>query len=266
MTTPLKPKTLDEHRIYLYDTVKLMLWFIHHWLKKHPEESFQSVLRNRVDIYRKTDVNNGNINPKTLHWEYPEWLEMEQQAERIYKENLNDEPSFEEKAFQVFKPSIDARCQRDSNDNSEASRYQCGCFRHELALDPGTKTLHFHIANFCTPYSFFDYPAYTKGCFQMLIDRAEHIYGADTIATGSWLNSMQRWRDWFPQEWTDTLGEPNKEVRWHYGFWGQFITARKTFNYKYGKYLRETGEFPFYPRQAHCRISAMREKLDSITC
>ena len=266
MTTPPTPKTLEEHRTYLYDTVKLMLWFIHHWLKTHPEESFQHVLRERVDIYRKTDVNNGNINPQTLHWEYPEWLEMEQAAERIYKENLNDEPAFEEKAFLVFKDSIDARCARDSNDNSEASRYQCGCFRHELALDPGTKTMHFHIANFCTPFSFFDYPAYMKGCFQLLIDRAEYTYGADTIATGSWLNSMQRWRDWFPQEWTDSLGEPYKDVRWHYGFWGQFITARKTFNYKYGKYLRETGEFPFYPRQAHCRISAMREKLDSITC
>ena len=77
-------KTLEEHRQYQYEIVRLQLWFLHHWLSEHPDETFKYVLRNRVDIYRKTDVNNGNINPVTLHWEYPEWQQMEKESERLY--------------------------------------------------------------------------------------------------------------------------------------------------------------------------------------
>lgn len=254
-------KTLEEHREYLHESVKLMMWFIHFWLKNHPEETFVDVLRNRVDVYRKTDVNDGNINPTVLHWDSPEWIAMEQAAEAAYKNNINDQAGFEEEGFQVFKPSLDARCQRDFGDMSEALRYQCGCFRHNLELSPGNM-MGFHIANFSTPCSFFDYPDYMRGCFKMLLDRAEYIYKAEYIGTGSWLNSMQRWRDWFPQEWTDSMGPANKDVKWHYGFWGQFITARRTFNFKYGKILRETGEMPFYPRAAKCTIASMRKKLE----
>ena len=256
-------KTLEEHRQYQYEIVRLQLWFLHHWLAEHPDETFKYVLRNRVDIYRKTDVNNGNINPVTLHWEYPEWQNMEKEAERLYNIYINDAAAFEEAAFEVFKPSLDARCERDANDNSEASRYQCGFLRHNLELTQGVPAprLGFHIANFCTPASFFDYPDYMKGCFLMLLDRAEYIFHATEIGTGTWLNSVPKWLEWFPQEWKDNMGEPRTDIQWHYGFWGQFITARKTFNAKYGQILRTTGKFPFYPRASFCRISTMREFL-----
>ena len=98
----------------------------------------------------------------------------------------------------------------------------------------------------------------------MLLDRAEYIYHADGIATGSWLNGLPQWLKWFPQEWLDNMGEPNTNVQWHYGFWGSFISARGTFNAKYGQYLREHGKMMFYPKRSFCSIKAMREKLATL--
>jgi len=257
------PKTLEEHREYLHEIVKLQLWFVHYWLEEHPEENFVDVLRGRVDIYRKTDVNPGTINPNVLYYDDPRWVAMEKGAEKAYERHKNDRAAFEAEAFELFRNSLDDRCERDYADQSECPRYQCGFLRHDLELRADGK-LGFHIANFCSPRSFFDYPDYMKGCFLMLLDKAEHTYGTTHIATGTWLNSMPRWCEWFPEEWKTNMSEPNTSVKWHYGFWGQFITARKTFNFAYGKILRSTGKMPFYPRASFCSISAMRSHLASL--
>lgn len=257
-----QPKTLEEHREYLYEMIKLKMWFIAHWLKNHPEEKFVDVLRKRVDVYRKTDVNPGTLNPVELYWDDPRWQAMEKAAEESYNRNIDHPEIFEKEGLEIFKASLDARCERDMADRSECLRYQCGCLRHNP--EATDDFLGFHIANFCRPCSFLDYPAYTKGCFQMLLDRAEFIYHVPKIGTGTWLNGNPQWLKWFPQEWKDNMSEPNKDVQWHFGFWGQFISARGTFNFKYGKILRETGEFPYYPRRSQCTIKAMREHLDKI--
>ena len=43
-------KTLPEHREYLYEISKLQLWFAWSWKSKNKEESFKSILRDRIDI------------------------------------------------------------------------------------------------------------------------------------------------------------------------------------------------------------------------
>ena len=53
MMATVTPKTQEEHRLYLYEIVRLKLFFMHHWLSTHPEEKPVDVLRNRIDIYRK---------------------------------------------------------------------------------------------------------------------------------------------------------------------------------------------------------------------
>ena len=52
------PKTIEEHRNYLYEVVKLKLFFLHRWMAEHPDEKFEFVLQNRVDIYRSLDAKN----------------------------------------------------------------------------------------------------------------------------------------------------------------------------------------------------------------
>lgn len=263
MTAP-TPKTLQEHRAYLYEIVKLQLFFLHHWLVEHPDESVVEVLRNRIDIYRKSNCNSGALNPATCCWDSPEWQALENAVVRVYDENRSDASAFEQAAFALIQASLDARCERDYLDRSALSSYQCGCLRHNLEIGPKLNDLGFHIANSLAPDSFFAHPDYLIACFRKLLDVAENQFEATHISTGTWLNSVPKWLAYFPQEWLQNMGPANMDVKWHYGFWGQFISARGTFNHRYGQILRQTGKLPFYPLPSYCRISAMREKLDAL--
>ena len=91
--------------------------------------------------------------------------------------------------------------------------------------------------------------------------REAERFGAVKVGTSSWLNSVPRWLEWFPEEYRAGLSEPDLDVRWHYGFWGQFINARGCFNAAAGDHLRRTGRFPYYPRSGSCTIAALREHL-----
>ena len=260
LRNPMKA-TFPEHRQYLYDIVRLKLFFVHYWLEHHPEETFRFVIRQRVDIYRKTDANPGLLTPTKLYFDSPEWTSLENEAYRVYQTTIHDRAGFEEKAFQVFRPSIDARAQRDYLDPSPLHAYQCGSLKHNPALDADGQTLDFHIGNAVCPHSIFEDPAYLPRCFASLLDKAESM-GATRIATCSWLNENKKWLALFPPEWANEhLSAPDKNVLWHYAFWGQFISSRHTFNAKYGRILRETGEFPFYPRFSWCTVERMREQI-----
>ncbi len=256
--------TLEEHRDYLYKIVHLQLFFVHLWLEKHQDETFRDVLRNRVDIYRKTDANPEALNPRVLHFDTHAWLNMEQAAEKIYESTRSDRATFETAAFEVFKPSIDSRCERDYLDTSALANYQCGSLRHELALNKDGETIHFHIANAVSPKSIFDEPAYLAGCFRHLMDKTEKELGAKRIATSTWLNMNPKWLKYFPESWKINMAAPHKNVQWHYGFWGQFISARHTFNDKLGDYLRQTGELRYYPCGSSCSMEEMRKHLDDM--
>ncbi len=259
----LKEKTLEEHRHYLYEMVKLKLFFTHNWLRHHPEEEFSSVFRNRVDIYRKTDINRGSLNPAELNFDDPAWLELEQAVENLYRQHPapEQEPEFEAAAFAVIKPQVDARCERDYQgylDRVWMTGYQCGFLRHDLKVVDGV--LKFHIANALTPDSFFNHPDYAGKCFNMLLDAAEGL-GAEYLGTSTWLNSLPKWLEYFPEEWRENMSEERKDVQWHYGFWGQFISSRATYNQKLGDILRQTGELPYYPRLSKCTLPALRAHI-----
>ncbi|MGI5925000.1 MAG: hypothetical protein ACOX9E_13725 [Lentisphaeria bacterium] len=257
---PLQYKTLSEHRTYLHEIVRLKLFFLHLWLEQHPEESFSDVIRKRVDIYRKTSANPEGLNPAQLHYDEEPWLSMENAAHAIYRQCGADRNRFERNAFEVFRDSIDARCERDYADPSVLANYQCGSLRYDERVAPDG-CIRFHIANAIAPRSIFDDPKYLPGCFQRLLDIVEKVYGATHIGTHSWLNANPKWLALFPQEWSDSLTELEEDVLWNYSFWGQFITRRGTFNFKFGNILRDTGRFPYLPCCARCSIKAMREKL-----
>lgn len=258
------PKTLEEHREYLYKIVRLKLFYLHLNLTElHPEESFTTAIRSRVDIYRKTAANPGPHTPKELFFDAPAWKTMEDAAQACFEANRHDRAAFEEEAFDIFRASIDARCERDFLDNSVIANYQCGSLKHEYALNEDG-CLGFHIGNAVRPHSFFDDPLYLPRCFRALLRVAEELYRAQGIFTDSWLNSNPKWLAEFPDEWQKNLSAPRTNVNWSYGWWGQFISARGTFNDKLGKALRDTGKFPYPPRQSHCSLDAMKSRVASI--
>jgi hypothetical protein len=255
-------KTLDEHREYLYQTVKLQFFFLRNWLREHPDETLSAVLRNRIDIYRKTSINKDLLNPAEAKFECPEWLELEHRLESVYEQYKDDAPAFEDAAFAVCKNTIAERVEKDYNDKSRTAGYQCGSLRYNEHED-GLKheTISFHIANALQPESFFADPQYLPQCFLELMRQTAEKYRSTRLYTGTWLNSLPRWLELFPQEWQDNLSPENTDVQWHYGFWGQFITARGTFNYKYGEIMRQTGKMPFYPKTSSCSFETLKKHL-----
>jgi len=255
------PKSLQEHREYLHEIVKLMLFFTWRWKAAHLEEPLRDILRKRVDIYRKTSVNTGPLNPAELRFDSPEWLNLEAELEAAHQKFRTDPNGFERRGFDIFKVTIDERLERDFNDRSGLAGYQCGSLRFdEHEGKDEVPVIGFHIANARAPSSIFDDPAYLPRCFMDLMDQTERKYHSSRLGTSTWLNSAPRWLELFPQEWLDNLGPESKDVQWHYGFWGQFISSRGTLNHKAAEHLRRTGELLFYPRKSNCSFAAMREK------
>lgn len=254
------PKTLEEHREYLHEIVKLKLFFVHLWLEQHPEESFRNVIRNRVDIYRKTDANPGPHTPEAVFFDLPAWKTMEDKALECYAANRENRTAFESEAFEIFRPSVDLRCERDYLDNSVLAKYQCGSLKHDPSPCPSDPTsISFHIANAIRPRSIFENPDYLRSCILLLCQAVKTQWGIKTLQCGSWLNDCGKWCEFFPPEWTEHMGARNEDVGWHYGFWGQFITARGTFNAKYGSILRETGRLPYYTRYSYCSVESLEK-------
>ena len=79
------PATIDEHRDYLYEAVRLKLFFLHKFLEENPAEEFSFALRNRVDIFRKTSLNPEGLNPAGDYFETPGYLEFEEILFTLYK-------------------------------------------------------------------------------------------------------------------------------------------------------------------------------------
>ena len=260
--TEAAPKTMEEHLDYLLSMVRLKLFFLARWQKEHPEEDFACILRNRVDIFRKTDLNPEARTPVGCYFDLPPWRRVEDRLREIYRMVKGDETCFEEWGFDFLRPMVERRCERDFYDCSSISAYQCGFLRYNLKIGPDG-TLGFHIANDRVPNSFFDDPDHIRDCFNRLLDVAELDFHAEYIGTSTWLNSVPKWLALFPQEWRDNLGEPDTDVRWHYGFWGQFINARGAFNERAAAVLRTTGKLPYYPRHSRCRVTVMREFVNS---
>jgi hypothetical protein len=257
-------KTLDEHRAYLHDITRLKLWFVWHWLHAHPDEPFEKVLRERVDIIRKLDLNPDGLNPIALDWGNPRWLELEARAYQLFQAHRDNALAFEEAAFAVFSPELDARAPRDFADLSRLDDYTYGSLRFDAPREEKPTSVHIHIANAIAPRSLFDDPAYLPNCLREVMRQAEEAHGADTLETFTWLNSVPRWLALFPAEWQEHLSPPSTDILWHYGYWGQFITARGTFHSRRAEQFRATGAMPYYPRLSWCTFAALRTHLETI--
>jgi hypothetical protein len=272
-------KTIDEHAEFLREYVRLQLWFMWTWLRRHPDESFRYVIRNRVDIFRKTDLNKGpsKNTSRPRNFSDPGWTELENAAYQIYlHEKDTTAERFEQEAWNIFRRVVEARVERDFNEGDGLEGYQCGSLRyHDLRrflsykLTAGLSYLtrgvprkvFFHIGNRVSPRSIFADREYLPRCFFQLMRETREKYCAGALRTKTWLNSYPKWLELFPQQWQENLTPPSDDVDWSQSSWGQFITARGTFNHKYGDALRQTGKLPFAPRSSWCTFASMEGHL-----
>ncbi|MCP4176958.1 MAG: hypothetical protein GY756_04255 [bacterium] len=256
-------KTYEEHLEYLYSIVRLKLWFIWWWKQNNPNESFHSILRERVDIYRKTNINHGTMNPDKTDFNDSEWLDLEKQLDQLYQKYSFKGASlkFEDAAFELVQGTVDARSKRDYEERPYVLDYQCGSLLYDPPKDDHPKRVPFHIANAVAPESIFADKKYLPECLTDLMNKSADEYDADSLSTHTWLNSHPKWSELFPASWHTNMSPENKNIQWHFGFWGQFITAKGTFNYKLGQQLRDTGKFPFLPHYSWCTFKSLRKHL-----
>jgi hypothetical protein len=258
-------KTFEEHLRYLRQIVKLKLWFAGNWLSNHPEEDLSFVLRWRVDIYRKTVFWRSSGFPTSADFKVPAWLALEQQVQAFYEEMRHDlDPAgFERKAFAVVWGAVEANALYDLKVSLADKGFQCGSLGYTPPSTTNPGLVSFHITNALQPCSIFSDRAYLPRCLLCVMDKAEAEYGASSLATGSWLNSYPRWLELFPQEYLDNM-EPEEEQIWcGLGYWGQFLTARGTFDTQRGRLLRETGRLPYPRKYSRCSFEAMRLHLNA---
>jgi len=258
----------EEMEDYLVSIVKLKLWFLWEWLAKHPAEKFLEALEGRVDIFRKTSLNASYQDAPVLDVPKPDaWKALERELDCLYSDAKakGSFESFEAAAMERLTPLLLERAGRDLEDlraGRDTAHYQCGSLRYNLAPDAANpQRIGFHIANACHPGSPFDDRLYFPSCLMALATQCQLKFGVTEIATGTWLNSHPKWLELFPKRWQDGLSEPNADIRCHYGFWGQFLTARKTFNHKLAAQFRKTGQMPFLPRSSWCSIEELRKHL-----
>jgi hypothetical protein len=272
-------RTIDEHAEFLREYVRLQLWFIWTWLGRHRDESFHFVIRNRVDILRKTDLNKGRSKntPTPGDFDDSSWIRLENRAYQAFLRHQNTNASlFEQEAWDIFRPVVEARVERDFNEGDGLDNYQCGSLRyHErrrflsYRLAAGLSYLRhgcsskvfFHIGNRVSPRSIFDNREYLPQCFFQLMNETREKFCAGALTTRTWLNSYPRWLELFPQQWGENLSAPDEDVDWSQSSWGQFITARGTFNHKHADALRQTGRLPFAARTSWCSFANMEEHL-----
>lgn len=265
--TPTPPaKTAEEHHALLEQLVRLKLHFVHRWLASHPHESLETVLVERVDIWHKTHLNTGGL-VSSIDANNDAWQAMVAQVKHIHAEHAQParRDAFEAAAFDVFRDSIAARAPIDferERAGEHLRHYTCGSLRFHKMDE--AQSVFLHIANAIAPRSIFHSPQYLQDCLHQLLDLAEREYDATHLHTHTWLNSVPAWLAFFPAVWQARMTPPDRDVRDHYGFWGQFIDARGCFNHRRADRLRATGEFPYPPRRSWCTFDELRAHLENL--
>jgi hypothetical protein len=255
--------TFDEHQNLISELTKLQLHFLWNWLKKYPGEEFSKALRDRIDLCRKTDSSPKGFDIAEVNFETMQWKKLETALLQIYQNHRHDENAdqFESAAFQIIFPLLDQFAQKTYGKSTKFDSYQCGSLKYDKPDDKYPGTVFFHIANAVAPKSIFSEPEYLSSCLQELMNQSEKEYAADSLRTETWLNSLPKWLEYFPEEWKHNMKKESKNVQWHFGFWGQFISAKGTFNAKYAQRLRDCGDFPFWPRESRCSFIDLRKHL-----
>lgn len=252
--------SFPEFLQFLVDLTSLQLHFAWRWADEHPGETIRDVLRNRIDLCRKTDPVPDDYDIATQDFTRPAWVELENRLAVIHA-NVGSAAAFEAQAVECVRPILTIFARKTFGSTVKIAGYQCGSLKFDIPAAATPREVNFHIGNTIAPVSIFFDPGYLPHCLLDLMNQTEAKYGADTLKTGTWLNSFPKWLELFPAEWQTSLGPINPSVGWHYGFWGQFVSAKGTLNVKYAQHLRDTGAFPFYPREGRCTFAALRRHL-----
>lgn len=245
-------RTSEEQRELISELIKLSLFFSSEFRKFHPEEDISSVIVKRTSMWEIIGLK-GSEDESAFTAELAS----------LYNKAASS-AEFEKEGLSLLVPRMDDFAVSNTAWESKVlAKYDDTCFRYDPPAD-GRPANHcnFHITNYISPKSILKEIPYTVSRFLRLMDESGAKYGFDTLRTGTWLNSVPKWLEFFPQEWMDNMLEPVNDIYGNLGSWGQILTARKTFNFKTGEYIREHLEMPFKPRTSWCSFDVMKTHLE----
>lgn len=277
MSGKLSPKTYEEHLDLMLQCVRVMLAFSWHHARKHSGEDIVNIIESSTEIPLLLPFRDEG-SPRERSRRRTQWSELIDEIRGLREKHHGDLNQFEKKALAILEPHVRSHSRKHFKESRAMPRWCADSLKFDETPPPNNKkwfpdqcgfrppsgTLTtwccFHIRNALAPQSLFDDPTYLPACFMKMMTLAEAL-GQDTLFTGSWLNSYDRWLDIFPTGWRENLGEPDARVAGDSGYWGQLINSRGAFNEKTGAYIRETGRLRFPLRMSYCSFDAMRAHL-----
>ncbi len=250
----MEKKTLEEHKEYLRECVKLSLWVIADWKNKHPQEDIIWTIHERTTL-----VNHTIFNKESLY-DFPsftgdDWPKLRLKLRDMFEKN-SDVKKFEEDGFKLIEPYIYDRAEEDlegiNGGNSDS------WIRYDITKKE--EYLEIHMENSLYPNSFLaDVNYFNEKLKIAVLDAEKHGYRG--LWTCSWLNDLPAWQKRMPKEWTESIHNRKWDIEWHLGFWGQFLTANQCFNYKLANKFRETGKIPYPMSLAKASIETLKKHL-----
>ena len=254
-------KTQEEHFEYMKHFARVSFYFARKWLvPRFPERKIGELIRDHTPIlYHGLNYAPGIWNTD------PDCRRIMDTADRLAELPPNE---FEESMWHEIEELTAKRADLNyptAVGVAAPASWNCGSLKYDPPngkLPEGWVT--FHIANAVGPHSIFDDPDYLAWCFLLLMKESEIRYGANVLFTSTWLNENTKFLHFFPQEWLDNMAprpEDHPIPCWHFGWWGQLITARGTINPKMDKFVRENGHLKYACRSSHCSFENMRRHL-----
>lgn len=246
-----RPRSAEEQVEMIREVIRLSLFFAAEYHGRHREETIDSIIAARTSIWEILGLKDSDREAG-----------FTAELGRLYA-GAGSSSAFEEEGLKLLEPDMEIFIEGNLNwERKILSKYDGSCLRYDAPLESLPRNhCNFHITNSIAPRSITDEEGYTAGCFRRLMEEGRREYGYDVLRTTTWLNSAPQWLKFFPQQWQDNLSEPNEEIRGNLGYWGQIVTARKTFNRRRGEYIRRNLELPYKPRSSWCTFEAMQEHL-----
>ncbi len=260
----------EKRRDFVFNITRLSLWYAHYHTKHG--ESFGEILNCRTPIYRLTTLWDGVHHPANPDFptDEPEWNKLVDSLLQLYRKTKSDVARFEEDGFNLLRPHIEGRIEKDISDwpwipcgyvpYKLPDEQVFGIFAYEMK-SPRQELISFHIANSCIPQSpFKDMLARSGELLAMIRDIRSKVPSAAMIGCSSWLNSFPPFLQLFPASYSgDDLTVGN--VSYGFSWWGQFMSRDGSFHEKHGNRMRQTGTFPFLCRGGKCSITELETYL-----
>lgn len=252
-----KLKTVEEHKYYLEEIVKLSLWVTAKYCNEHPEKDIYNELDKRTPIFNHTQFNKFHMfdieQPKPK-----EWFDMKNKLKELYISD-NTPENFEKSGYKLIKPFIYGRVDFDMEDLYGVEEDEDESWiRYDIEKDSNRVELHFE--NSLYPKSFLS----DKKHFYRKLDKCYQelkAKGIKNLYAGSWLNSYDKFLNLLPPQWKESRIVEKEDIEFHLGFWGQFFKSNEEFNEKSGTYLRKTGRVPFPEATCEMTVEELEEFL-----